>query len=200
MKRMNKTATVVMMALVMAGSARAESGTFWEFTGGLWAVPEADGFTVYDGGGIWSERYDSSVAVAMNAKFGYAFDMDTAVADVAGLAGMYAGPIVGMTLGADTSYRFKFGEKGGFTIGPHVGVNLYTLPVWIGDYDDNVEFDGTVGGLLGIKATFGSRKVRGVLTADFVAAKFDASSKNGGGPSESELDMGGFLIQGGIQF
>ncbi len=50
--------------------------------------------------------------------------------------------------------------------------------------------DGLISALLG----------RRVLAADFVDAKFDASPKNGGGPSESELDMGGFLVQGGVQF
>jgi len=199
MKRMSKAVVVAVMALMVTSVAQAESGTFWEFTGGLWAVPEADGFAVTGGGLI--EQYDAAIAFAMNAKFGYEFDMESGVADVAGLAGMYAGPVVGLTFGGDASYRFKFGEKGGFTIGPHVGLNLYTLPTWIGDNNDYVDFDGTVGGLLGIKATFGSRKVRGVLTADFVAAKFDAKSAGGGlGPSESELDMGGFLIQGGVQF
>jgi hypothetical protein len=183
----------------MAGATQAESGTFWEFTGGLWTVPDADGFKVYDGG-VWYEEYDASIAFAANAKFGYEFDMESGIADVAGLAGWYAGPIMGLTLGADTSYRFKFGESGGFTIGPHAGVNYYALPTWIGDYDEYVDFDETVGGVLGIKATFGSRKVRGVLTIDYVAAKFDASPSSGGGPSSSELDMGGFLIQGGVQF
>ena len=199
MKNISKATIVILMAVATAGIAQAESGTFWEFTGGLWAVPDADGFQVHTPG-IWYEEYDSSVAFAANAKFGYAFDMESAVADVAGIAGIYAGPIVGLTLGADTSYRFKFSEKGGFTIGPHLGVNFYTMPTWIGDYDDYVDFDGTIGGVLGVKATFGSRKVRGVLTIDYVAAKFDASPSSGGYPSESELDMGGFLIQGGIQF
>ena len=199
MKKMNKAIVVAMMGLMVTGVAQAESGTFWEFTGGLWAVPEAEGFKVSDGV-IWYEEYDTAAAFAMNAKFGYEFDMESGVADVAGIAGWYAGPVMGLTLGGDASYRFKFGEKGGFTIGPHIGLNYYAVPTWIGSHDDYVEFDGTVGGLLGIKATFGSKKVRGVLTADFVAAKFDASAKNGGGPSESELDMGGFLIQGGVQF
>ncbi len=199
MKRMSKSVVVAVMALMMAGVVQAESGTFWEFTGGLWAVPEAEGFRVSDGGFI-HEEYDAAVAFAMNAKFGYAFDMESTIADVAGIAGWYVGPVMGLTFGGDASYRFKFGEKGGFTIGPHVGLNYYALPTWLGSHDDYVEFDGTVGGLLGIKATFGSRKVRGVLTADFVAAKFDASPNNGGFPLESELDMGGFLIQGGIQF
>ncbi len=199
MKRMNKAAVVAVMALVVTSVAQAESGTFWEFTGGLWGIPEAKGFQVWRGSSLY-EEYDAAVAFAMNAKFGYEFDMESAVADVAGLAGWYVGPIVGLTFGGDASYRFKLGEKGGFTIGPHIGLNLYTVPTWIGDFDDYVDFDGTVGGLLGIKATFGSRKVRGVLTVDFVAAKFDASPKNGGGLSESELDMGGFLIQGGVQF
>ena len=93
MKRMSKAVVVAVMALMVTSVAQAESGTFWEFTGGLWAVPEADGFAVTGGGLI--EQYDAAIAFAMNAKFGYEFDMESGVADVAGLAGMYAGPVVG---------------------------------------------------------------------------------------------------------
>ncbi len=76
------------------------------------------------------------------------------MADIAGVGGFYVGPVAGITLGADTSFRFKFGEKkGAFVIGPHAGLNLYAFPGWIGDFDGVVEFDGTVGGLLGLKAT-----------------------------------------------
>lgn len=195
---MKKKTAVFCSMLMIAGMVQAESGMFWEFAGGLWIAPDVEGYTV--AGGFLIEEYDAGVAFNMDAKFGYQWDMDHAKADVAGMLGWYAGPVVGIDFGGDASYCFKVTESGGFTIGPHAGIKFFAAPTWIGDNDEYVEFDGTAGGLLGVKMTFGSRKVKGVLTADFIAAEFDAEPKNGGVISDSTLDMGGFIIQGGVQF
>lgn len=195
---MKKSIVIISAVAALISGVKAESGTFWEFAGGLWIAPDVEGYTVT--GGFLVEEYTVPVAFNMDAKFGYKWDMDHAVGDVAGTLGWYVGPVVGIDFGGDASYRFKVGEKGGFTVGPHVGLKYLAVPTWIGDNESYVEFDGTMGGLLGVKMTFGSRKVKGVLTADFIAAEFDAEGKNGGFPSESTLDMGGFIIQGGVQF
>lgn len=195
---MKKSIAVIGVVLGLLSGAKAESGTYWEFVGGLWIAPDVEGYQVIGGGFI--EEYTAGVAFNFDAKFGYEWEMDHARADLGGTLGWYLGPVIGIDFGGDASYRFKVTQSGGFTIGPHVGLKYLSVPTWIGDNEAYVEFDGTVGGLLGVKMTFGSRRVKGVLTADFVAAEFDAQGKNGGIVPDSTLDMGGFLIQGGVMF
>ncbi|WP_372807254.1 hypothetical protein [Pontiella sp.] len=183
-------------AVVQATEFIGELKPFVESTVGVWIVPDAEELAIRSG--VMEERYDGEVAFVGNIKGGLEVDNTDYVADLAAVGGFYAGPVAGLNGGIETSFRIK-ADQWNMTIGPHVGVHYYAMPTWIGDYDDQVDLDGDWGWSVGLKATVG-KKLRGVLTIDYVDLDFDANGKSGGAVSTSKLDMHGIMICGGILF
>ncbi|MCF7817993.1 MAG: hypothetical protein K9M54_08935 [Kiritimatiellales bacterium] len=202
MKKNAKAGWIMVVIMGLASGAMAESKWFAEGTGGFWISPDMDGFQVRQGTApTYVETIDGQASLVGNLKAGLEFDESGYVVDVAGLGGFYGNDAIsGLLFGIDSSIRYKFGEqRGAFSIGPHAGFNAYTAPVWQGSLDEAVEFDPTVGGVLGVKATVGNDSIRFVFTLDYVAAEFDVSNDKGSSPNDT-LDMSGFVVQVGIQF
>jgi hypothetical protein len=187
---------VLSAAVVHANEFVGELKPFTESTVGVWIVPDAKELAIQSGAMV--ERYDGEVAFVGNIKAGLEVNNSDYVADVAAVGGFYAGPVAGVTGGIETSFRLKV-DKWNMSVGPHLGINYYAAPTWIGDYEDKIDVDGGWGWSIGIKATVG-KNLRGVLMIDYVDLDFDANGKDGGIVSPSKLDMHGVMISGGVMF
>lgn len=181
-------------------SVYAETKLSAEVTGGLMVSQDMDEFTVAQGG--MGEQISGTGSFVGAAKLGGRTEIDQSSIGYFGVFGGYANSaLTGVNVGAEVDYLYRTGEKpGAFAIGPYGGIGYYFSPNWTGDYGDFVEFDGTVGGYLGLKATFGNENVRAVLLFGYQFIQYDARGGNGGSVSSDELDMGGLVAQAGVQF
>jgi hypothetical protein len=198
--RKNGVATIVAVSVMgFVSGTLAESKFLAEGVAGLWYSPNLDGFEVMQGGG--GEVISGDGSFIGNLKAGMEIEDSSSVLDVAAVGGVYGnGALYGYLLGGDASIRYKFSEKkGAFSMGPHFGLNYYAAPEWQGTYENAVDFEQTLGLLIGVKATFGGEKLRAVITLDYAATRFAVNPKLGTA-NRDHLDMNGVILQAGIQF
>ncbi len=190
---------VAVSVIGLVSGVFAETKFLAEVTGGYWHSIDLDGFAVTQGGA--TEVLSGNGSAVDNLKLGVELYDEHSVVDFSLLGGFYGnGAYMGYQLGSDGSIRYKFRERqGAFTLGLHAGVNYYFAPSWDGLLENAVDFDGTIGGVFGIKSTYGWEKVRIVMTLDMVGASFKVTDKLGTS-NRKYLDMDGFVWQVGVQF
>ena len=158
--------------------------------------PDVDDFRVTNG--ILLEEIEGFGSLYPTLKAGIGFGSEKMIFDILGGVGyLWNDAFNATTYSGDLFLRFKVGQSGIFTLGPHVGV-IYFDP----DYDGvaRVNLDSDTGFVGGLAFTVGSPRVAFSAAIDYLSAEFDVSTSGGWTANQSQLDISGIQIVLGVQF
>ncbi len=120
---------------------------------------------------------------------------------VSGYIDLKAG--AGMVLNAKFNSFMYFASAGiykeirpSIMMGPHITVSQFSAPSWWGDAD--IEFEDTVGYLIGMHLIAGDR-ISYLLSVDYLSAVFDVDPTSPVKANKEELDISGIAVQFGVR-
>jgi hypothetical protein len=135
----------------------------------------------------------SSVYAMPNVSAGVGLDFDRLYVDLTGGGGILINDTFrSFLLQAGVTASFRATDS--FKIGPRLAVVHFPNPEWLDD--DDTEFDGTTGYLLGVQAAMGD-KISYILSLDVISADFDVDSVNE--LEQDELELTGLAFQFGVR-
>jgi hypothetical protein len=124
-----------------------------------------------------------------------------AIERVSGYIDVKAG--TGMVLNGKFSSFMFFGTAGiykeirpSIMMGPHITLTRFSAPSWWGDAD--IEFEDTIGYLLGMHLIAGDR-ISYLLSVDYLSAVFDVDPTSPVKANKEELDISGIAVQFGVR-
>jgi len=158
--------------------------------------PDIDDFRTSNG--IVFEEISGYGSLYPTLKAGIGLESRTMIIDLlAGVGYLWNDAFNATTISGDMFLRFKLGQRGIFTLGPHVGIISFK-PDW--DGPSEIVLQDETGWAGGLALTVGSPRVAFSAVFDYLSADFGVEPSGGWTANTSSLDISGLLIQLGVQF
>jgi hypothetical protein len=158
--------------------------------------PDVDDFTTSNG--VIFEEISGVGSLYPTFKAGIGLESRTTIIDIlAGVGYLWNDAFNATTISGDLFVRFKIGQRGIFTLGPHVGIISFN-PDW--DGTSEIVLQNETGWAGGLALTVGSSRVAFSAVFDYLSADIGVEPSSGWTANKSTLDISGLLIQLGVQF